>query len=132
MTPNTDRPEHIGQPNAGPEDVKDRRDTDPNVAYEFRGVVRWIDPAAMRVVVRVEHGNHHAGRFIGSDVTFDLSECKLTVADADHDGAFTQADVVPGLPVALKARLPVTLPTELPSTVRARSLVVEDLTAGTA
>ena len=72
------------------------------VSYVFKGTY------AGDGVVSVEKGNARVRKndFVGTDVTFDLSATKLTVADTNGDTVVTVDDVVVGDKVVVKAKLP--------------------------
>jgi hypothetical protein len=73
----------------------------PTVSYVFKGTYEGAG------VVSVEHGNGHVKKadLIG-DVQFDLTDAKLTVADANDDGSVTAEDVAKWDRVVVKSRLP--------------------------
>ena len=93
--PSADKPE---KPDHGGGNGKD-----PTVSYVFKGT--YVGDG---VAVTVAHGNKHVRKaeFVGTDVQFDLSTAKVTVADVNADGAANLADVVAGDEVVVKARLP--------------------------
>ena len=70
--------------------------------FVFRGVYKGEG------VVTVASGNSwvRKGGFVGKDVTFDLSEAKLKVADTDGVAGVSAADVQVGDVVLVQARLP--------------------------
>ena len=70
--------------------------------FVFRGVYKGDG------VVTVVSGNGwvRKGGYVGTDVTFDLSEAKLIVADTDGVPGVTAADVQAGDAVLVQARLP--------------------------
>ena len=71
-------------------------------SYVFKGVYKGDG------VVTVAKGNSRVrkGGYVGQDVTFDLSEAKLVVADTDGVPGITAADVQVGDKVLVQARLP--------------------------
>jgi hypothetical protein len=73
-----------------------------NVAYVFRGVYEGES------MVEVKAGNSRVrkGGFIGTTVTFDLTNARIVVADTNADGQRTLADVNVGDKVLVKASLP--------------------------
>ena len=72
------------------------------VAYVFKGT---YDGSGL---VSVDHGNGHARKagLVGTDVQFDLTSTKLSVADTNADSAIDVNDVVVGDRVVVKAKLP--------------------------
>ena len=72
------------------------------VGYVFKGTYEGDG------LVSVEHGNAHARKagLVGSDVQFDLSGAKLTVADTNADSLIDATDVLVDDAVVVKARLP--------------------------
>ncbi len=84
------------------------------VAYVFKGTY------AGDGVVSVAKGNAHARKadLVGTDVAFDLSATKLSVADTNGDLAVTVDDVVAGDKVVVKAKLPKGDPGEAPYAAR--------------
>ena len=70
--------------------------------FVFRGVYKGDG------VVTVSSGNSwvRKGGYVGTDVTFDLSEAKLKVADTDGVAGVSAADVQVGDTVQIQARLP--------------------------
>jgi len=70
--------------------------------YIFKGVYKGAG------VVTVAKGNSRVrkGGYVGQDVTFDLSEAKLVVADTDGVPGITVDDVQAGDVVLVQARLP--------------------------
>ena len=70
--------------------------------FVFRGVYKGDG------VVTVTSGNSwvRKGGYVGKDVTFDLSEAKLKVADTDGVAGVSAADVQVGDVVMVQARLP--------------------------
>ena len=70
--------------------------------YVFKGVYKGDG------VVTVTSGNSRVrkGGYVGQDVTFDLSQAKLVVADTDGVPGITVADVQVGDEVLVQARLP--------------------------
>ena len=70
--------------------------------FVFRGVYKGDG------VVTVASGNSwvRKGGYVGKDVTFDLSEAKLIVADTDGVPGVTATDVQAGDVVLVQARLP--------------------------
>jgi hypothetical protein len=70
--------------------------------YIFKGVYKGAG------VVTVAKGNSRVrkGGYVGQDVTFDLSQAKLVVADTDGVPGITVADVQVGDEVLVQARLP--------------------------
>jgi hypothetical protein len=70
--------------------------------FVFRGVYKGDG------VVTVSSGNSwvRKGGYVGKDVTFDLSEAKLKVADTDGVAGVSAADVQVGDTVLVQARLP--------------------------
>lgn len=73
-----------------------------NVAYVFKGLY------AGESSVEVKSGNSRVrkGGFIGTTVTFDLTNARIVVADTNADGQRTLADVNVGDKVLVKASLP--------------------------
>jgi hypothetical protein len=84
------------------------------VAYVFKGTYAGAG------VVSVAKGNAHVRKadLAGTDVTFDLSAAKLSVADTNGDSAVTADDVVVGDRVVVKAKLPKGDPGEGPYAAR--------------
>jgi hypothetical protein len=78
----------------------------PTVMYVFKGT--YADPAAGAGVVAVDHGNGAAKKagLVGEDVSFDLSNARIQVADTDGDGSATANDLQAGDRVQVQARLP--------------------------
>ena len=72
------------------------------VTYIFKGTYSGDG------VVAVKKGNAHVRKadLVGTDVAFDLSAAKLTVADTNADSAVTVDDVLVGDRVLVQARLP--------------------------
>lgn len=72
------------------------------VAYVFKGTY------AGDSTVTVTRGNAHVRKaeLVGTDVAFDLSAAKLSVADTNGDSAVTIDDVAAGDKVVVKAKLP--------------------------
>lgn len=72
------------------------------VSYVFKGT---YDGSGL---VTVNHGNGHARKagLVGTDVQFDLTNTKLSVADTNADSAVDVNDVVAGDHVVVKAKLP--------------------------
>jgi hypothetical protein len=72
------------------------------VAYVFKGTY------AGDSIVSVNRGNNHVRKagLVGTDVSFDLSATKLSVADTNGDSAVTLDDVAVGDKVVVKAKLP--------------------------
>jgi len=70
--------------------------------FVFRGVYKGDG------VVTVSGGNSwvRKGGYVGTDVTFDLAEAKLKVADTDGVAGVSAADVQVGDTVLVQARLP--------------------------
>jgi hypothetical protein len=70
--------------------------------FVFRGVYKGDG------VVTVSGGNSwvRKGGYVGTDVTFDLAEAKLKVADTDGVAGVSAADVQVGDVVQVQARLP--------------------------
>jgi hypothetical protein len=94
-----------------------------SVQFVFKGVYKGAG------VVTIAKGNHHAKKagFVGQDVTFDLSNAKLVVADTDGAPGITESDVQAGDKVVVQARLPRS--TEAPSTTDAQESDVTALVA---
>jgi hypothetical protein len=74
-----------------------------NVTYVFKGTWNAGDGT-----VTVNHGNAHVRKagLVGQNVTFDLTNAKIVVADTNSDGSRTVADLKDGDHVVVKARLP--------------------------
>ena len=72
------------------------------VSYVFKGTYAGAG------VVTVAKGNAHVRKadLVGTDVAFDLSATKLSVADTNGDEAVTADDIVAGDKVVVKAKLP--------------------------
>ena len=72
------------------------------VSYVFKGT---YDGSGL---VTVNHGNGHARKagLVGTDVQFDLTNTKLSVADTNADSVVDVNDVVVGDKVVVKAKLP--------------------------
>jgi hypothetical protein len=82
--------------------------------YVFKGV--WHADGT----VTVKGGNARVRKhdLVGTDVAFDVTDAKLTVADNDGDGSVTVADLLEGDKVVVKARLPRTDPGDGPYAAR--------------
>jgi len=94
------------RPNAGAKRHGEPRGHNPTVVYEMSGPIRWLDPVLDRIVVHVDRANGHAGAFLGRDMTFDLSSARVAAPDVDGDGVADRADLLPGVEVRVRARLP--------------------------
>ena len=75
---------------------------DHAVMYIFKGT---YDGSGL---VSVNHGNHHARQagLVGTDVQFDLTNTRLSVADTNADQVIDVNDVLTGDAVVVQARLP--------------------------
>jgi hypothetical protein len=82
--------------------------------YVFKGV--WNGGGT----VTVSGGNARVrkGGLVGKDVAFDLIGARLRVADTNADGVVSDADLVPGDKVVVKARLARTEPGDGPHAAR--------------
>lgn len=87
------------------------RSHNPTVAYELAGVVRWVDAELDRIVVHVTEAGGRAGRWLGEDVTLDLSDSRRP-----------DLDLLPGIAVRVRARLPRDLGASVPDPVPAVSI----------
>jgi hypothetical protein len=72
------------------------------VSYIFKGTYTGNG------TVDVNHGNGHVRRagLVDTNVAFDLSNAKLTVADTNGDGTVDANDITTGDKVVVQARLP--------------------------
>jgi len=77
------------------------------VAFALTGTVTAPASGAL-LTVNVTHGNHWArrGGFIGQDVTFDLTNAHLSVADTDGTAGADAGDFKQGDRVVIMAKLP--------------------------
>ena len=93
--------EHGKKGHKGKKDKADKKAKKPK-NFVFRGVYKGEG------VVTVTSGNSwvRKGGYVGTDVTFDLSEAKLKVADTDGVAGVSAADVQVGDTVLVQARLP--------------------------
>jgi hypothetical protein len=98
------KPEHAGKKEKAAKEHGKGRGKPAN--YVFKGV--WHADGT----VTVKGGNARVRKndLVGTDVAFDVTGAKLTVADSDGDGSVTVADLMEGDKVVVKARLPRTDP----------------------
>src|SRR5947209_547083 len=58
----------------------------PMVALVAHGTVVSVDTTNNTAIVQVTRANHHGARLVGTQVTIDLSDARISVADANADG----------------------------------------------
>lgn len=114
--------EQQSRPNAGAETRSASRNHNPTVVYEIDGEIRWLDEELARIVVRVTDANGHAGAMRGNDVTFGIGEARVTAQDVNTDGTPGVQDLLPGVLVRVRARLPRSLDGGVPDLVEATSV----------
>lgn len=114
--------EQQSRPNAGAENHSASRAHNPTVVYEIEGEVRWLDDELGRVVVRVADANGHAGALRGRDVTFAIGSARVTTEDVNNDGERDGRDLLPGVTVRVRARLPRSLDDGVPELIEASSV----------
>jgi hypothetical protein len=95
--PGADKPEKPEKPD------KPGKGKAKTVAYVFDGT--YVGDG---VSVTVDHGNKHVKKaeLVGTDVQFDFTATKVTVADVNADGTADLTDVGAGDEVHVKAKLP--------------------------
>jgi hypothetical protein len=93
----------------------------PQATYRLSGPLRWVDPGGLVAAVLVQRANSAGRRLAGETVTVDLQRAQVSAADRNGDGRRTGADLLPGEPVTVTARLPRGL-TSPPPIVAARRL----------
>lgn len=108
--------------NAGAEARSASRAHNPTVVYEIDGEVRWLDEELGRIVVHVADANGHAGALRERDVTFGIADSRVTTQDANADGAANAQDLLPGVLVRVRARLPRSLEGGVPDLIEATSV----------
>lgn len=72
-------------------------------ALVIKGTVKATGDGTLQVTVK--QSNHHGGALRGQDVTFDVTDARIVVADANGDGTRDMADVAVGDRVVVKARI---------------------------
>jgi hypothetical protein len=110
------------RPNSGAKQHSASRSHNPTVVYEIDGEVRWLDEELQRVVVHVADANGHAGALRGKDVTFGVAGARVTGGDVNADGSRDGADLLPGVRVRVRARLPRSLDGGVPDLITAASV----------
>jgi hypothetical protein len=65
-----------------------------------------VDTTAGTAVVQITHTNHHA-ELDGTQLTVDLTQAAISVADVNADGQENIADLAAGDQVLVQARVPV-------------------------
>jgi hypothetical protein len=78
----------------------------PMVALVAHGTVVSVDTTNNTAVVQVTRTNHHGAGLVGTQVTVDLSNAKISVADINADGQKNLADVAAGDQVLVQGRIP--------------------------
>lgn len=78
----------------------------PTVALIAHGTVVSVDPTNNTAVVQVTRTNHHGAGLVGTQVTVDLSNARISVADVNADGQQNLADLAPGDRVLVQGRVP--------------------------
>ena len=114
--------EQQSRANAGAEARSASRAHNPTVVYEIDGEVRWLDEELSRIVVHVADANGHAGALRGDDVTFGIADARVTAEDVNTDGAADGQDLLPGVLVRVRARLPRSLDGGVPDLIEASSV----------
>jgi hypothetical protein len=80
------------------------------VAYVARGTVKAVDLQAQTITITIADRrgatNRHARGWRGTEVTFDVSDARLRVADVNADGARDLSDVAVGDRAKVLAKLP--------------------------
>jgi hypothetical protein len=79
----------------------------PVVTYVFKGTFNGSSAYTVESSMHVYHGNRFVRKqgFLGQDVSFDLTNAKVVVADNNADGVSNLTDVLVGDTVVVKARL---------------------------
>jgi hypothetical protein len=72
--------------------------------YEFKGLVAGVTGGSVQVTI--SGGNSRGRKLKGQTLTFDLSQARVKVADANRDGKRDLADVAAGDRVNVQAKLP--------------------------
>jgi hypothetical protein len=93
----------------------------PMVALIAHGTVVSVDTTNNTAVVQVTRTNHHGAGLVGTQVTVDLSNAKISVADVNADGQENLADVAAGDRVLVQGRIP--LRGSLTGTLAAKRLI---------
>jgi len=114
--------EQHNRANAGAKAHSASRSHNPTVVYEIDGEIRWLDEMLRRVVVHVGDANGHAGALRGRDVTFAVEEARITAQDVNTDGLRNTSDLLPGVHVRVRARLPRSLDGGIPALIKASSV----------
>jgi hypothetical protein len=78
----------------------------PMVALIAHGTVVSVDSTNNTAVVQVTRTNHHGAGLVGTQVTVDLSNARISVADVNADGQKNLADVAAGDRVLVQGRIP--------------------------
>jgi hypothetical protein len=76
------------------------------VALIAHGTVVSVDATNNTAVVQVTRTNHHGAGLVGTQVTVELSNARITVADVNADGQKNLADVAAGDRVLVQGRIP--------------------------
>lgn len=77
------------------------------VTFRLKGTAVAGDPCSEKVLaMSVRHSNRHARGLVGNEVTLDLSNARLKVADVNGDRARNLDDVATGDEVKVQARVP--------------------------
>jgi hypothetical protein len=104
--PHPNNGNHNGQ-NKGHKNGNHGNHGNPVVTYVFKGTYNGSGAYTATSSVHVNRGNHFVKRqgLVGQDVSFDLTNAKVVVADTNGDGSRDLADVNVGDKVVVKARL---------------------------
>jgi hypothetical protein len=85
------------------------------VAYVFKGLyVTGLNAGEGSVEVKAGNARVRKGGFVGTTVSFDLTNARIVVDDVNADGQRTLDDVATGDKVVVKAMLPRTEPGSQP------------------
>jgi hypothetical protein len=78
----------------------------PTVAVVAHGTVVSVDTTNNTAIVQITRANHHGAGLVGTQVTVDLSNARITVADVNADGQKNLADVAANDEVVVQGRVP--------------------------
>jgi hypothetical protein len=76
------------------------------VALIAHGTVVSVDSTNNTAVVQVTRTNHHGAGLVGTQVTVDLSNARISVADVNADGQKNLADLAAGDRILVQGRIP--------------------------